>query len=269
MNRGWICSICNELQWKGKKGAHNSCTCKKRHKRKFNDAELEEHLLTIETIAETDDSSEMKLFAKTQKEIIEDLMGERDQFKKSVKALQLRAHNRRHYKSVKVAKLTSDLEESRVELEKSKAKLETLEFDNAVLKKKLYVISSTTASEPPQIKSETKSTNESETNSETILKQKIAHLEQCHSEVFVRTVRLRNEKARLEQMIVGESSLRSKFAKEKEEMEKAHMQKYEALNAKLTAAETEIARQRGIIHQLELIDVEAFDHKHKLKLWAN
>ena len=258
--REWKCLTCGVMQWKGKKGAHNASTCIKRHKRKFNDDQLDEHLMMVETMfVVSDDSPEMKTVAKTQREIVEDLINERDELRRSIKSLKGRVTNAKTYRS-------SQFLELRNELEESNSRLETLEFDNAVLKKKLYVRSSA----PPFVGGTPQSEHERD-----ILKKKIAHLEQCHSEAFARTVKLRNEKTQLQQMVADESALRAKFAKEKEEMEALHkaekdkmhyeyVQSRRSLDAKLAAAETEIARQNEIIRQLALIDVEASDRKQKL-----
>ncbi len=265
--REWKCLTCGVMQWKGKKGAHNASTCIKRHKRKFNDDELDEHLMMVETMfVVSDDSPEMKAVAKTQREVIEDLINERDELRRSIKSLKGRVTNAKTYRSSQFLELRNELEESNSQLEKSNSRLETLEFDNAVLKKKLYVRSSA----PPFVGGTPQSEHERD-----ILKKKIAHLEQCHSEAFARTVKLRNEKTHLQQMVADESALRAKFAKEKEEMEALHkaekdkmhyeyVQSRRSLDAKLATAETEIARQNEIIRQLALIDVEASDRKQKL-----
>lgn len=87
--REWKCLTCGQIQWKGKEGAHNSSTCKRKAKRKRDEEDIKEQMVIVDKFCESDDLV-IKSFAIKQKTLLSTLVDERANLLEQVKSYRSR-----------------------------------------------------------------------------------------------------------------------------------------------------------------------------------
>ncbi len=138
--REWKCLTCGQIQWKGKEGAHNSSTCKRKAKRKRDEEDVKEQIALVDQFCESEDLF-VKGLATKQKAVLTYLIDERDRLMLEVKSLkgQVGYHSHqssKHFREhIQCSKANEKLETEKNELIRDRTILRSvMEFRNEKIK---------------------------------------------------------------------------------------------------------------------------------------